>query len=159
MNLRSIPRSKRYWRICSARPPSDRACGNLSKVFFRKRPAFTSAAGRDPLPAFQSGLNAELKFRESTTPDLLAWGRCIVWRSLGAVYQYRMTADGASRMPSSFPPSPLERPQRSPGAKAVSKDGKPLAGAAKTSSIKKCCEEAAVSQEGSRWPGQQRLVS
>jgi hypothetical protein len=32
--------------------------------------------------------------------------------------------------------------------KAVSKDGKPLAGAAKTSAIKKCCETAAVSQEG-----------
>ena len=27
-------------------------------------------------------------------------------------------------------------------------DGKPLAGAAKTSSIKKCCEEAAVSKDG-----------
>ena len=32
--------------------------------------------------------------------------------------------------------------------KAVSKDGKPLAGAAKTSSIKKCCEDAAVSKDG-----------
>jgi hypothetical protein len=32
--------------------------------------------------------------------------------------------------------------------KAVSQDGKPLAGAAKTSSIKKCCEEAAVSKDG-----------
>jgi len=32
--------------------------------------------------------------------------------------------------------------------KAVSKDGKPLAGAAKTSAIKKCCETAAVSKEG-----------
>jgi len=32
--------------------------------------------------------------------------------------------------------------------KAVSKDGKSLAGAAKTSSIKKCCEESAVSKDG-----------
>ena len=32
--------------------------------------------------------------------------------------------------------------------KAVSKDGKPLSGAAKMSSVKKCCEESAVSKEG-----------
>lgn len=32
--------------------------------------------------------------------------------------------------------------------KAVSKDGKPLTGAAKTSSIKKCCEDGAVSKDG-----------
>ena len=32
--------------------------------------------------------------------------------------------------------------------KAMSKDGKPLAGAAKTSAVKKCCEEAAVSKDG-----------
>jgi hypothetical protein len=32
--------------------------------------------------------------------------------------------------------------------KAVGKDGKPLAGAAKTSFIKKCCESAAVSKDG-----------
>lgn len=32
--------------------------------------------------------------------------------------------------------------------KAMSKDGKPLAGAAKTSFIKRCCEEAAVSKDG-----------
>jgi hypothetical protein len=32
--------------------------------------------------------------------------------------------------------------------KAVSKDGKPLAGAAKTSFVKKCCETAAVSKDG-----------
>jgi hypothetical protein len=31
---------------------------------------------------------------------------------------------------------------------AVSKEGKPLAGAAKTSFIKKCCEQAAVSKDG-----------
>jgi hypothetical protein len=31
---------------------------------------------------------------------------------------------------------------------AMSKDGKPLAGAARTSAIKKCCETAAVSKEG-----------
>jgi hypothetical protein len=32
--------------------------------------------------------------------------------------------------------------------KATSKDGKPLAGAAKTSFIKRCCEAAAVSKDG-----------
>lgn len=32
--------------------------------------------------------------------------------------------------------------------KAMSKDGKPLAGAAKMSSMKKCCEEMAVSKDG-----------
>ncbi len=32
--------------------------------------------------------------------------------------------------------------------KAVSKDGKALAGAAKSSFVKRCCEEAAVSKEG-----------
>ena len=32
--------------------------------------------------------------------------------------------------------------------KAVSKDGKPLAGAAKMSSMKKCCEDLAVSKDG-----------
>jgi hypothetical protein len=32
--------------------------------------------------------------------------------------------------------------------KAVSRDGKPLAGAAKASSIKRCCEESAVSKDG-----------
>ena len=32
--------------------------------------------------------------------------------------------------------------------KAVSKDGKPLAGAAKVSFIKRCCEDAAVSKDG-----------
>ena len=31
---------------------------------------------------------------------------------------------------------------------AVSKEGKPLAGAAKASFIKRCCEESAVSKEG-----------
>jgi hypothetical protein len=31
---------------------------------------------------------------------------------------------------------------------AMSKNGKPLAGAAKTSAIKKCCETAAVSKDG-----------
>jgi hypothetical protein len=37
--------------------------------------------------------------------------------------------------------------------KAVSKDGKPLAGAAKTSAIKKCCETAAVSKDGKALSG------
>ena len=32
--------------------------------------------------------------------------------------------------------------------KAMSKDGKPLAGAAKTSFIKRCCEDSAVSKDG-----------
>jgi hypothetical protein len=32
--------------------------------------------------------------------------------------------------------------------KAMSKDGKPLVGAAKTSAFKKCCETAAVSKDG-----------
>ena len=32
--------------------------------------------------------------------------------------------------------------------KAVSKDGKPLAGAAKTSFIKKCCEDSAMGKDG-----------
>lgn len=31
---------------------------------------------------------------------------------------------------------------------AMSKDGKPLSGAAKTSFIKKCCEDSAVSKDG-----------
>jgi len=30
----------------------------------------------------------------------------------------------------------------------MSKDGKPLAGAAKSSFVKKCCEESAVSKDG-----------
>jgi hypothetical protein len=30
----------------------------------------------------------------------------------------------------------------------MSKDGKPLAGAAKTSFVKKCCEDSAVSKDG-----------
>ena len=32
--------------------------------------------------------------------------------------------------------------------KAMSKEGKPLAGAAKTSFIKKCCEDSALSKDG-----------
>jgi hypothetical protein len=36
---------------------------------------------------------------------------------------------------------------------AVSKDGKQLAGAAKTSAIKKCCEEGAVSKDGKALAG------
>ena len=42
--------------------------------------------------------------------------------------------------------------------KAVSKDGKPLAGAAKTSFIKKCCEDSAVSKDGKRHPGKFCIV-
>jgi hypothetical protein len=37
--------------------------------------------------------------------------------------------------------------------KAVSKDGKALAGAAKASSMKKCCEAAAVSKDGKKLAG------
>jgi len=33
-------------------------------------------------------------------------------------------------------------------AKAVGKDGKPLAGAAKTSFMKKCCEDSAIGSDG-----------
>jgi hypothetical protein len=35
----------------------------------------------------------------------------------------------------------------------MSKGGKPLAGAAKTSAIKKCCETAAVSKDGKALAG------
>ena len=38
-------------------------------------------------------------------------------------------------------------------AKAVGKDGKPLAGAAKMSSMKKCCNDAAVSADGKKLSG------
>jgi hypothetical protein len=38
-------------------------------------------------------------------------------------------------------------------AKAVGKDGKPLAGAAKTSSMKKCCEAGAVGKDGKKLAG------
>lgn len=34
------------------------------------------------------------------------------------------------------------------GTRAVGKDGKPLAGAAKTSFMKKCCESAAFGKDG-----------
>jgi hypothetical protein len=37
--------------------------------------------------------------------------------------------------------------------KAVSSDGKPLAGAAKTSHMKKCCEDSAKSAEGKALAG------
>jgi hypothetical protein len=37
--------------------------------------------------------------------------------------------------------------------KAVSKDGKPLTGAAKTSSMKKCCEAGAVGKDGKKLAG------
>jgi hypothetical protein len=33
-------------------------------------------------------------------------------------------------------------------SKAIGKDGKPLAGAAKTSFIKKCCDDSAVGKDG-----------
>jgi hypothetical protein len=37
--------------------------------------------------------------------------------------------------------------------KAVGKDGKPLAGAAKTSFMKKCCEDSAVGSDGKKLAG------
>jgi len=43
--------------------------------------------------------------------------------------------------------------QSSCATKAVSKDGKPLAGAARTSSIKKCCEDSALSADGKKLSG------
>ncbi len=43
--------------------------------------------------------------------------------------------------------------QNSCATKAVSKDGKPLAGAARTSSIKKCCEDSALSADGKKLSG------
>jgi hypothetical protein len=38
-------------------------------------------------------------------------------------------------------------------SKAVSKDGKPLAGAAKTSFLKKCCENSAIGKDGKKLSG------
>jgi hypothetical protein len=38
-------------------------------------------------------------------------------------------------------------------AKAVGKDGKPLAGAAKASSMKKCCDTSAVGKDGKKLAG------
>jgi hypothetical protein len=38
-------------------------------------------------------------------------------------------------------------------AKAVGKDGKALAGAAKTSSMKKCCDAGAVGKDGKKLAG------
>jgi hypothetical protein len=43
--------------------------------------------------------------------------------------------------------------QGSCATKAVSKDGKPLAGAARNSSIKKCCEDSALSTDGKKLSG------
>ncbi len=40
--------------------------------------------------------------------------------------------------------------------KAVGKDGKPLAGAAKTSFMKKCCESSAISKDGKPLSGAAR---
>ena len=44
-------------------------------------------------------------------------------------------------------------------AKAVGKDGKPLAGAAKTSSMKKCCEASAMSADGKKLSGAAKTSS
>jgi hypothetical protein len=43
--------------------------------------------------------------------------------------------------------------QSSCATKAVSKDGKPLAGAARASAIKKCCEDSALSADGKKLSG------
>ena len=43
--------------------------------------------------------------------------------------------------------------QDSCAAKAVGKDGKPLAGAAKVSFMKKCCEDGAVGSDGKKLAG------
>jgi hypothetical protein len=43
--------------------------------------------------------------------------------------------------------------QQSCATKAVGKDGKPLAGAAKTSFMKKCCDEGAVGSDGKKLSG------
>ncbi len=40
--------------------------------------------------------------------------------------------------------------------KAMSKDGKPLAGAAKSSFVKRCCEDSAVSKDGKPLAGAAR---
>ena len=49
--------------------------------------------------------------------------------------------------------------QGSCATQAVSKDGKPLSGAAKTSAMKKCCEQAAVSSEGKPLSGAAKTSS
>ena len=38
-------------------------------------------------------------------------------------------------------------------SKAVGKDGKPLAGAAKTSFMKKCCQDSAIGKDGKQLSG------
>ena len=43
--------------------------------------------------------------------------------------------------------------QDSCATKAISKDGKPLAGAARTSAIKKCCADNAIGSNGKRLAG------
>jgi hypothetical protein len=49
--------------------------------------------------------------------------------------------------------------QESCETKAVGKDGKPLAGAAKMSSMKKCCEASAVSADGKKLSGAAKTSS
>jgi hypothetical protein len=49
--------------------------------------------------------------------------------------------------------------QDSCATQATSKDGKPLAGAARTSAIKKCCETAAVSKDGKPLAGAAKASS
>jgi hypothetical protein len=43
--------------------------------------------------------------------------------------------------------------QSSCAAKAVSKDGKPLAGAARTSAIKRCCQGSELTADGKKLSG------
>ena len=49
--------------------------------------------------------------------------------------------------------------QQSCASLAVSKDGKPLTGAARTSSVKKCCEDRAVSKDGKPLSGAAKTSS
>ncbi len=56
---------------------------------------------------------------------------------------------------SAFAQTPAATPSSdaSCATKAVGKDGKPLSGAAKTSSIKKCCTDSAVGSDGKKLSG------
>jgi hypothetical protein len=55
---------------------------------------------------------------------------------------------------SAFAASPVHA--QSCASKAVAKDGKPLAGAAKASFLKKCCEDSAMSKDGKPLAGAAR---
>ena len=57
-------------------------------------------------------------------------------------------AISALTMGPSFAQSSSTDAMQACSSKAVSKDGKPLAGAAKASAMRKCCESAAMSKDG-----------